>query len=520
MLSRRRFDPQCDGRDGGDYVTLNAVLSRLVLRVFSLLFVCLAALRAQTAGLEGNKSLFTVLAAMNAAGYDTDLASPTNHPLRAAIREEIARRKPASVPDLKDYFRRHRQDNPQAELRLYASWALLVTDPPAFDFKHRDHQLPPDVLNLRDLAPLMTRFYEEANIEDLWKRSQPAFEQFAVRYHEPASQAVTLVSAYLRSPLSGAFGGRKFQVVIDMLGPPNQILFLPFFDEYFLVVTNSVDVHAGDIRQAYLHYLLDPMVTRHLDKLEDKKALADYAQASPLPDFYKQDFLLLATKSLIRAIEARMERGAARKQAMVDEAMKEGFVLTAHFAEQLPLYEKQEQSMKFYFPELITSINLKREEKRLETFEFNSKRVERTAKSAPPPPVAEPSELEKSFEQAEGFYTARDLEKARDAFAAILTRTDQRPMQAKAYYGLGRVAALNRDPESAERLFQKSLELGAPPPEKAWTLVYLGKLSQAARQDAEASAHFQAALAVEGASAKAKEAASEGLRSISEKSKQ
>jgi hypothetical protein len=48
----------------------------------------------------------------------------------------------------------------------------------------------------------------------------------------------------------------------------------------------------------------------------------------------------------------------------------------------------------------------------------------------------------------------------------------------------------------------------------------LGKLSQAARQDAEASAHFQAALAVEGASAKAKEAASEGLRSISEKSKQ
>jgi len=377
------------------------------------------------------------------------------------------------------------------------------------------------VLNLRDLGPLLARFYEEANIDDLWKRSQPAYDQFATRYHEPASQAVTLVSAYLRSPLSGAFGGRRFQVVIDLLGPPNQILFLPFFDEYFLVVTNSIEVHAGDVRQAYLHYLLDPMVTRHLDKIEEKKALADYAQASPLPDFYKQDFLLLATKSLVRAIEARMERGGpARKQAMVDQAMKEGFVLTAHFAEQLPLYEKQEQSMRFYVPGLITSINLKQEERRLENFEFDSKRVERIAKSAPPPPVAEPSEIEKAFEKAEGLYTARDLEKAREAFTAILTKTDQRPMQAKAYYGLGRVAALSRDPESAERLFQKSLELGAPPPEKAWTLVYLGKLSQAARQDAEASAHFQAALAVEGASAKAKEAASEGLRSISEKSKQ
>ena len=77
----------------------------------------------------------------------------------------------------------------------------------------------------------------------------------------------------------------------------------------------------------------------------------------------------------------------------------------------------------------------------------------------------------------------------------------------------------NRDPESAQRMFQKALDLGAPPHEKAWTLVYLGKLSQAARQDADASARFQAALAVEGASEKAQEAARTALRSITEKAK-
>jgi tetratricopeptide (TPR) repeat protein len=393
----------------------------------------------------------------------------------------------------------------------------LVSEPPAFDFKLKNHLLPPDVLSLSDLGPLLARFYRDAGIEDLWNRSQPAYEQFMARYHEPATQAITSVSAYLRAPLSGAFGGRTFQVVPELLAPPNQILFLPFFDQYSLVVTPSVEVHAADIRQAYLHYLVDPMVTRHMDKLEEKKALADYAQGSPLPDYYKQDFLLLATKSLVRAIESRIERGAAKRQVMVDQAMKEGFVLTAHFAEQLPLYEKQEQAMRLYFPELITSINLSKEEKRLDNFEFAGKRVERVAKSAPPPPAPEPSALEKALEGAEKLYLARDLAKARDAFAAILTQTDQRPIQARAYYGLGRIATLNRDPESAERLFQKSLELGASAHEKAWTLVYLGKLSQAARMEAEASAHFQAALAVDGASEKAKEAAREALRSISEK---
>ncbi len=492
----------------------------MALRVFGLLLISLVALRAQSAQLDGNMALFTVLAAFDAVGYGAEIDSPSNHPLRRAVREEIVKHKLPVILDLRDYFRQHRQDNAMGDLRLFTSWALLVTDPPAFEFKLRDHQLPPDVLAMRDLGPLLARFYVDADIEDLWKRSQPAYEEFMARYHQPSSQAVTLVSAYLRVPLSGAFGGRKFQVVADLLGPPNQILFLPFFDQYFLVVTHSAEVHANDVRQAYLHYLVDPMVTRHLEKIEEKKALADYAQASPLPEYYKADFLLLFSKSLVRAIEARIERGAAKRQAMVDEAMKEGFVLTAHFAEQLPIYEKQEQAMKFYFPDLITSINLSKEEKRLEGFQFNSKRVERIAKTAPRAPEPEPSEMEKSLDEAEKLYAGRDLAKARDAFAAILTKTDARPLQARAYYGLGRIATLNRDPESAERLFQKSLELGAPPHEKAWTLVYLGKLSQAARQDAEASAHFQAALAVEGGSEKAKEAAKEALRSISQKEKQ
>ena len=45
----------------------------------------------QKGQLDGSKAVFAVLAAVNAAGFDTDLDSASNHPLRKALRELQAR---------------------------------------------------------------------------------------------------------------------------------------------------------------------------------------------------------------------------------------------------------------------------------------------------------------------------------------------------------------------------------------------------------------------------------------------
>ena len=50
-------------------------------------------------------------------------------------------------------------------------------------------------------------------------------------------------------------------------------------------------------------------------------------------------------------------------------------------------------------------------------------------------------------------------------------------MHAKAYYGLARIAILERDPENADRFFRKVLELDPDAATKAWALVYVGKLA-------------------------------------------
>jgi tetratricopeptide (TPR) repeat protein len=202
---------------------------------------------------------------------------------------------------------------------------------------------------------------------------------------------------------------------------------------------------------------------------------------------------------------------------MVDEAMGEGFVVAAHFAEQLPVYEKQELAMRMYFPDLISTIDLRREEERLNKLEFAAARPTRKAKpaAAPPPPELTPGE--KAWEEAEDFYYKRDLVKAREAYGKVIDATTEKPLQGKAYYGLARIAMLNKDPESAEKLFAKSLELEPPAPEKSWVLYYLGRLSEASGEPDAALARFRAAVALEGGSPKAREAAAKALEQSGKK---
>jgi hypothetical protein len=80
---------------------------------------------------------------------------------------------------------------------------------------------------------------------------------------------------------------------------------------------------------------------------------------------------------------------------------------------------------------------------------------------------------------------------------------------------LARIAAIERDPETSERLFLKVLDLEPEPPVKAWSLVYLGRLSLAAQEGVQAGKYFQSALQVAGASDAARQAAQKGMQESS-----
>jgi tetratricopeptide (TPR) repeat protein len=452
------------------------------------------------------------MAAINAAGYDADAASPNNSPLRETIRKQLAGKRIPSLNALKLFYQEHRQTNATADLSQYVSFALSVNGAPGFEPKGRDVDVPPDAAALEGFAPLLARFYNEAGIEDLWNQSQPAFDQAIERYHEAVAEAVLQVNGFLRNETSGT-SAMWFQIYIDLLGAPNQIQTRSYDRNYYVVITPSAEPRIHDIRHAYLHYLLDPLSTRHQEIVMRKSGLADHAQrAAALDQSFKSDYLLLVTESLIKAIEARLDR----QPALVNQAMLEGYILTAYFAEQLPVYLKQEQAMRFYYPEMVAAIDLKREDARLSQLEFVSQAPVRQAKAAQPVPV-EPRGVDKTLAKAEQLYTERKLEPARQLYLKVLEETGERPLHAQAYYGLARIAVLEKNPEMAVHLFEKTLEAEPEPPVKAWALVYLARLSDAAGDRERATQQYREALAVEGASPGARQAAEQGVQRSFEK---
>jgi predicted negative regulator of RcsB-dependent stress response len=133
--------------------------------------------------------------------------------------------------------------------------------------------------------------------------------------------------------------------------------------------------------------------------------------------------------------------------------------------------------------------------------------------------VVEPTGPRKTLEEAEKLYFAEppDLENAKAGYLQLLKETTDKPLQAKAYYGLARVALRQNDPDAAEQLLAKTLESEPDPQTKAWTAVYLGRLSEAAGERERAIERYQFALAIEGAPEKARQAARQGIEKVSGK---
>jgi tetratricopeptide (TPR) repeat protein len=463
--------------------------------------------------LDSNEALFTVLAAINAAGYDTEIDSPSNSPERKRVREYLAAQKLDCLPELKRFVRDHKQKDPSADLSQYISYGLAVGGPPLFEPRYVNNLMPPDAAQLEGLTPLLIVFYREAHLADLWKRVQPVFDGVIEQYQAPVSRAVLLANAYARNPTSG-YLGHRFQVYFDLLGAPNQVQTRSYADDNFVVVTPSKELRTFDIRHAYLHYLIDPIGLKFSKQLMEKAPLGDYALGSPLlADHFKTGFVLLATECFIKAIESRMDK----KPDAPLQAAKEGYVLTPAFAEILAdVYEKQDVVLRLCFPDLIEHLDFRREEKRLENFQFATEATSRTIHvTGEKLPVLSGAEL--TLDKAETKYKERDLKSAKELYLSVLTETTVKPLHAKAYYGLARIAILQKDPEVGDRLFRKVLEMEPDAYTKSWSLLYLARLADSQGDREQAEEHYKAALAVEGAPDSVRQAAEKGLKEAFDK---
>ena len=467
-------------------------------------------------GFSVSPTLFTTLAAINTAGYDAGMDSALNehYKVRTQIRQELAKRKIPSLPELTAFYKQHKKPTDTGDLSQYISFALVANGPPNFEVPA---QVPPDVQALAGFSELLARFYKEGNLEDLWNRSQPAYAAAMTEYQEPVISTLFETNGYLRNP--SGYLGRRFQIYLDLLAAPDQIQVRSYRDDYFIVISPTTAPVVDEIRDAYLAYLLDPLTFKYSEAIKSKKTLQKYAESAPALDLaYKDDWSLLVTKCLIKALDSRlMHGGAEKRQAFINEAMREGFILTAGFADLLPHYEKQQDAFRLYYPDLISALDVKKEEKRLRTVEF--------VQSLPPRVIAPPAKMqldpaEESLQSAQGLLDQRDYETARKLYKKVLEQTSDKAKQGRAYYGLALIDLGEKHWDEALNLFGRVVSANPDPTTTAWSHYYLGQLAVKAGDFDKATAEFKLTLATEGASARAREAAEKAMQSNSGEQKQ
>lgn len=427
--------------------------------------------------LDADLRMFTVMAAINAAGYDDGVGARDDSLVRQAVRQRLSSFNGPSMQLLKTAYEQYRLRDSDENLSQFVTYALLCQGPPTFElYANLPTDLPPDVRPVRSFGPILQQFYSEADIEGLWQQFQPAIEQELERYQASLAPMLFRTAGYLRIGRQ-APEFASFKVWIDLLGAPNAINTRLYNGDVQVVAHPAEKIPLNEIRHAFLVHLLDRLSIRNRETVASKQVLSRFALFAPaLDDEYKEDFELLVTKSLVKAVEARLDHGDSEAALpVVDQALREGYILAPYFYEALGRYEEDSQTINRFYPEMIEGIDVKREAARLQNVKF-AEPAEVSSQPRVEPRRPQLSLLDKKLQQAEFLLREELLEESRDAFLEAVELAEGRNAQAE--YGLGRVAAQEGDPELAVEHFRTASNLADEYPHiRAMSHIYAARIS-------------------------------------------
>jgi tetratricopeptide (TPR) repeat protein len=466
----------------------------------------------QKVRLDTNESVFATFAALNACGYDADLAN--SDPLRAQIRSEIAanvsRSPEAQVAQQRvcTFYSDHHQPDSGRDIAQYVSLALYLTDAPKFNLATREADLPPDAAYVLGFLPVMRQYYQAAGLREVWRKHQRDYEARLDRASQPISKMIFDTDNYLRVQ-SGGYVGRTFTAYIEPMAAPSHVNSRNYGTEYYLVISPDTkgELPMAQIRHTYLHYVLDPMALKRRATMQRLEPLLDTVQRAPIDESFKYDVSLLVTESLIQAIEAHTLPGGKaaepqRIQAMRD-AMEQGYVLTHYFYEALENFEKQPAGIADAYGDMLHDINVDTEKRRARDIAFKD--------HAHGEIVAGRSlkRYERILDIAEQRLSTGDVAGAQKYAQQALDEHSDDP--ARALFILGRCALRTGDADIARKDLSQSIEIGHDPRMLAWSHIYLGRIFDLQQDREQALTHYRAALAAGDPASDTKNAAESGL---------
>jgi hypothetical protein len=466
--------------------------------------------------LDTSETVFAVLTAMNTCGYDVDLN--ISDAQRLNIRAEVQRNlqgsdeAEAARTTMCEWYQAHRGRDAAHDLSQYVSLALYLQGPPQFLPRVKEDELPPDAVPIAAFGALLEKFYDKAGLHGIWERHRTNYAALVERYHVPLAKMVFDTDIYLRMQ-SGGFFGRTFTVFLDFMGDPSEANARNYGTEYAVVVFPSPDPNTVDplkmpqIRHAYLHYLLDPMADKHPSAIKRLDPLLQSVKRAPLDESFKKDISLLVTECLVRAIEIRTNGNKQTAEAMrmqaVDDAVKQGYILTKYFYTSLLAFEKDPAGLRTAYGDLLDGIDLKAQEKAASEVQYASV-------SAPELVQLSRMEDRRMLSTAEKRLAAGDPKGAQELAQQALDK--KIGDQGRALFILAQVAVANKNPDGALDNFQKAIEATRDPKVIGWSHVYQGRILDMREKRDEAMNEYRAALTTGADLPEVKAAAERGLQ--------
>ncbi len=486
--------------------------------------------------LETSESLFDVMAALNACGYDQGLA--VSDPVRQKVRDDMdqALQQSAEARNSRDrlcaFIRSHSMSNVNLNVAAYISLALFLTPPPELTTNVATSDLPPDAATLVGFLPLLRDFSQSVNLHLIWALNHPDYEAEVVKAHVAVGQMLVQMDLYLKQP-PATYGTRRFLVLLEPLIAPGERNARVYGGDYIVVsspVNGKIDL--DPVKHTYLRFVLEPLIYARSQSIDRLMPILELVQPSPLPYIYKSDILTLVTECMIRAMEAQtMDTGvpvykipahidrnqlaavnkadnayehavAEVRRQTVQHDMVQGFILTQYFYDQLRGFQDSPATLQEMVGIMIYGMNVDIEKRRVQDIVFASHSDQEITE-----PVAPQSAL---LDEAENKLVDGDTAAAARLAQQALTEHTNNP--GRAQFILARADIMSGKMDSAEQAFTQATQISHDLRTIAWSHIYLGRLDDLQGNRSAAIAEYQAAMQSRDGKPDTREAAEAGLK--------
>jgi tetratricopeptide (TPR) repeat protein len=496
-----------------------------------------------TISLIPSEPVFIMSAALNTCGYDEGLqeSSPIRKHLRDEINQALAQSEDARTKRdaLCLYIAQHRMTGSERDISQYISLALYLTPPPELEVTADLTEMPPDSTQVVEVLPALRAFAAAVDLHGIWLTSHHDYDEEVDKLHDPISQMIVNVNLYLKMPAS-TYDGRRFIVVVEPQLSPSVVNARVYGTDY-VVVVSPVDgkIPMADVRHTYLHYVIDPLLYARSNAIDREQPILKEIRDAPLDFRFRSDTVSLTIECLIKAIEARtMDTGIpeykipanvdrsqlpiyehqrdlyqqkvdAAKLAAVAHDMRQGYVLTQYFYEQLLQFEKDPASLKDTIGEMVYGMDVDQQVHRARQTEFDKEGDEDVLQQSKPHPLT-------GLDLAEAKLASGDVPAAAAMAQKVLaSQTDtvaSTADAARAHFILARVDLMTGHPDEAIDDFQKTLATSKEQRLLAWSHIYLGRMLDLECKRDEALAEYNEALAVRDGQLDTRLAAERGVK--------